>query len=774
MKITPRSLLTIGLIGLLLGISLPAQSTKSISAEQAKIDALRQDNASAASRGDFESQIDLLTELAQHYQSSGDQTGYMDTRIEQAEVYLSAGHYFRAITEFQQVIELEVKNGSNTRIAAVLNKLGNAYFTAGRYDDAENTLGQARDHAGKTGNPHLLAMIQNNRGNLLASQHKRNDARQAYIDAIEGAASAGDNLLEAKASINLARLEWVNKELESTRKLLEGAATALEKVENNQAKASSQISIGMLYQDIGVTRYRTPEDLLNALEMFKEAKNIANNINNKRLLSYSNGYLGKLYEENNQNDDALSYTQKAIFQAEQLEAPELLYLWQWQKGRIYAAQGQLDQAIAAYRLATYNLEKIRSDLVASYKGTGSVYQDVVGPVYLELADLLLQRAAATGEPSMKQADLRDARQGLEQTKIAELQDYFLDPCVTSAQAKATGLEEVSDDTAILYPVLLTNRTELLISLKSGIEQITIPVSRNKLTTEIRSFRKSLEDVNSRQYLLHAQTLYDWIIRPAGDYLSANHIATLVIIPGGPFRTIPFAAFHDGKQFLIEKYAVVYTPGLMLTDASPLTRTNLNILVGGLTESVSGYPALPAVTGEISSIRTTFGTDRETILVDKEFVLTKLENELTSNPYNVVHIASHGVFERDVRNSFILTYDDKLTMDKLEDYMQFRRFSEDSIELLTLSACQTAAGDDRAALGLAGIAIKAGARSALGTLWYISDLATSLLISEFYHELLDESISKAKALQTSQISILSDTRFKHPVFWAPYLLIGNWL
>jgi CHAT domain-containing protein len=114
------------------------------------------------------------------------------------------------------------------------------------------------------------------------------------------------------------------------------------------------------------------------------------------------------------------------------------------------------------------------------------------------------------------------------------------------------------------------------------------------------------------------------------------------------------------------------------------------------------------------------------------------------------------------------------MDDLEKYMSMTTFREQPIELLTLSACQTATGDDRAALGLAGIAVKAGARSALATLWFINDQASAVLVSEFYTQLQDPSLSKVKALQQAQLKLLEDRRYRHPIYWSPFLLIGNWL
>jgi CHAT domain-containing protein len=140
----------------------------------------------------------------------------------------------------------------------------------------------------------------------------------------------------------------------------------------------------------------------------------------------------------------------------------------------------------------------------------------------------------------------------------------------------------------------------------------------------------------------------------------------------------------------------------------------------------------------------------------------------------VHIASHGRFEGDIAKTFPLTFDDKLTMERLDQFVGLFRFRDEPLELLALSACETAAGDDRAALGLAGVAVKAGARSALATLWHINDPATSILIAEFYRELRNPSVSRAVALQGAQLKLLHDPRYQHPGYWSPFLLINNWL
>jgi CHAT domain-containing protein len=196
-----------------------------------------------------------------------------------------------------------------------------------------------------------------------------------------------------------------------------------------------------------------------------------------------------------------------------------------------------------------------------------------------------------------------------------------------------------------------------------------------------------------------------------------------------------------------------------------------VLAVGVTESVQGFPPLPEVAAELEAVRAVFGGST---LLDRDFLMAALERKLKEEQFSIVHIASHGEFGNDVNGTFVLTFDDKLTIDRLDQLVGVFRFRDEPLELITLSACDTAEGDDRAALGLAGVAVKAGARSAVATLWQINDQASSELIREFYRELRNPDVSRASALQRAQVKILSDPRYEHPGFWSPFLLINNWL
>jgi CHAT domain-containing protein len=360
---------------------------------------------------------------------------------------------------------------------------------------------------------------------------------------------------------------------------------------------------------------------------------------------------------------------------------------------------------------------------------------------------------------------------VESLKVAELRDYFRDDCVDTALSRVTQLDVVSPTAAVVYPILLPDRTELLVTLPSGLRRFVVPVGEAVLTREVRQFRQMLERRTTRQYVRPARQLYDWLIRPLEGELAAAKIDSLVFVPDAALRTIPMAALHDGRQFLVEKFALAITPGLKLTDPRPLDRRRPRILAVGVTDAVQGFPALPEVAGELAALRDVFGG---TLLLNSEFSLANIERELKTGTYSIVHVASHGEFGGEIDKTFLLAFDGKLTMDRLDQLIGVFKWRDEPLELLTLSACDTAEGDDRAALGLAGVAVKAGARSAVATLWSVNDEASAGLIGDFYRELKSPSVSRASALQRAQVKLLSDPRYNHPGFWSPYLLINNWL
>ena len=727
---------------------------------------------SAWQRGAFEEAVQAWLAAAQRYEQAQQPRAQSDALTQLARAYQALGQYRKAMQNFSSALELARQAEDRAQVATVLGGLGGLYFVSGSLDTAQQALQESVGLAREINHAALVAALLNDLGNVFTSQTRYAEALDAYGESARVAEQQQDRALAGRALTNAAMAHLKQGQDQEARTRLDLAWAQIQSVPPSHDTVYSYINIGLAYATLSASLPRDETLLmLRAAEVLNIAANRARTINDQRALSYALGHLGALYEEEERYNEALQLTRQALFAAQQVQAPESLYRWQWQTGRLLKALGDRDAAIVSYRHAVNTLQSFRQELMVDAESKRTSFRELIGPVYFGLVDLLLQRAATLPDRTQYTPLLVEARDVVELFKAVELQDYFKDDCVDAASQRVVNLEDIAQSAITIYPILLPERTELLLSLPDGLQRVTVPVTAERLTQEVRVLRRLLEKVTTQEYLPHAQQLYDWLIRPIEPALASTTIDTLVFVPDGPLRTIPMAALHDGQQFLISKYAIATTPGLKLTDPRPLPRGNTRVLALGLTEAVQGFSALPYVSAELATLQRLYGAE---VLLDQRFLLPSVDKALQEKPFSIVHIASHGQFDNDVRKTFVLTFDDKLTMDFLGRTVGRLRFRDDALELLTLSACQTAAGDDRAALGLAGVAIKAGARSALATLWFIEDQAASELTTEFYRQLQEPAISRAKALQGAQVKLLSDWRYGHPGYWAPFLLLNNWL
>lgn len=730
-----------------------------------------QEGAVSFSRGDFQEALQVWDRALQGIDAAREPAARARVLLRKAAAYAALGMPSQAIGATHTALELARTAHDPALVAESKAALGNSYLLAGRVDEARTELQAAIDAADTLGRPTVAAAAGNDLGNLLATQRAFDQARPVYERALRDASAVHDQTLAAKIALNLARALTQAGASEAGTSLAQALARA-HKLEPSHDKAFVLIGLGRLYLRTqpasGVDTNRARHDAYGAL---RDAADTATAIDDSRALSYALGYLGELYERAGRYQDAMRLTQRALHEAQLTDAPASLYLWQWQAGRLLRAQGDTNAAIQAYERAVHTLERIRPEVSRGYMGARISFREQVGPVFLQLADLLLRKAVATSDAAKRQQYLVAARKTVELLKGAELANYFQDNCVAEFKSQTAGVEQIGKNTAAIYPIILSNRTAILLSLPDGIRLYTVPVSAEDLTKEVHELRRTLETRITYRFRIPAKQLYDWLIRPLEPELEQHNIHTLVFVPDGPLRTIPLAALYDGKQFLIAKYAVATTPGLTLTNPKPIPRGHVEVLAAGLTEGVQGFPPLPNVAKEIAEVHKLYGG---TVLENQNFVVPKVERDLQETPYTIVHIASHAQFSSDLKDTFLLTYNGKLHMNGLSQLMSITAFRKKPVELLTLSACQTAAGDDRAALGLAGVAVKAGARSALASLWFVNDPASAKLVEAFYRNLKNPSVSKAKALQQAQLELIHDPRYRHPAYWSPFLLIGNWL
>ena len=660
----------------------------------------------------------------------------------------------KAIGDLEAALDLLKDNdpdrASRALAAALHGALGQAHLRAGQADRARTELETALAAAREERLAAVAAAALNDLGRLHGAAGRDADAQKAYAEALQLAREADAPLVFAAAAGNA-----------GTPQLLEEAEARLAKAIPSREADFARIRLAQAW---GSRRAARSHSLLRAAFDSAESRGDA------LALSWAAGHLGELYAGAGRDAEALGLMRRAVFAAQEARADESLYRWSWRAARLLAKAGEREAAIAAYRRSQASLQAVRQDLILELRAGRESWRETVGPLYLELADQLLRRVPGELVP---QPRLLEARNVVEQLKAIELEDYFQDDCVAGQIARQKDIDSIEPRTAVLYPIVLPDRIEMLVGMAGGIRQITLPVASAALTEQAHGFRRRLEKRTTNEFMPFGRRLYAALFQPLEPLLAEAGIETIVFIPDGPLRGVPVAALNDGKRFLIERFAFATAPGLTLIEPQALRadKAALQVLVSGLTESVQNFPALPFVAEEMSELGEIFSGRSQ--LLDREFIVSNFEQRLRGRQFSIVHIASHGEFDSDPKKSFLLAYDGRLSMDNLEQAMKLSRFRDDPIELLTLSACRTAAGDDRAALGIAGVAVKAGARSALATLWYVNDQASSLIVTDFYRQ-LREGGSKAKALQAAQRAVMADARFRHPGYWAPFLLVGNWL
>lgn len=472
------------------------------------------------------------------------------------------------------------------------------------------------------------------------------------------------------------------------------------------------------------------------------------------------GYLASTYQQQEKWTQAQQLTELALQTLSSLNAPDVSYFWQWQLGQLYKIQGNVKEAQAVYTLAFDNLQALRQDLVSANRDLQFSFRDSVEPVYRELVDLLLQ-----GE-NPSQENLKQARNTIESLQIAELNNFFQEACL---ETQPQSIDRLDPHAAVLYSIVLPERLAVILSLPgqplryyaTTVTSATVELTFDDLFANLNPFIYSPEPLKSHQQF------YDWLIRPARAQLEDKGITTLVFVLDGILRNIPMAALHDGQQYLVEQYNLALTPGLQLLRPRSFALDRYNTLLGGLATASQGFSPLPGVKQEVREISTIVDSQ---VLLNEGFTRKALQKAIKDYSFSIVHLATHGQFSSQAENTFLLTWDERINVKDLDQLLQ----EPDPIELLILSACQTAVGDKRATLGLAGMAVRARARSTLATLWSVQDQSTADLMTEFYRVFARSSVTKAQALRQAQISLLKMPQYQHPYYWAPFVLVGNWL
>ena len=739
-----------------------------------------------------------------------------DERLTHATHYLEQGHYFLALQETKQAIESASTNAERTK-ALILQ--GNILLLMQRYQESEKSLQQALALAEINADK---AEITNSLGVLYYELRDKNKAAQHFNIALTHAANPIQSL---KIQLNQLRIKPDSATLSQLSTLL-SEISGMQPLEDRVKYSLNLASIASYNQ-------QAPQIAHTALE---QALIDSPSINDQQLRLEVLDSLSASFEKQGNTQQALVLLEQASRLFPSLDADDLWINIEWRKARIYQQQGRDEAALAAYRKAIDHIQTIRRDIPIQYEDGKSSFRETLGPLYLGYANLVLRHSAGqTGET--QQRSLRVARQTIEQIKQSELEDFLGGRCLIEG-IQQSELETIDTTAAVLYPIILPDRLELLVSIGHTIRQYSVPIqdkavndAANKLSNYLRQNALFKDDSLAEQFRKPAEQLYHWIITPIEQELVKQSVKTLIIVPDGLLRLVPFSALFDGQHYLIEKYAIAISPGISLMSdyslanqpkefrsllaglsksgtvidklsastmvsilqtelislpenthrvrglSNPIPPNNLpNSLPDLRADSESFQQALaekfklPGVEAELASLQKVLSN---TTLLNEQFTTANFQQALSGQRYEIVHIASHGLFSSDADNSFIVAYDDVLKLDDLKKLLKRDQGVQHGIQLLTLSACETAEGDDRAPLGFSGAALKAQAQSALGSLWPISDQYAPALMTSFYQH-LTQKISKAESLRQAQLALLKNPEMSHPAIWSPFILVGNWL
>jgi CHAT domain-containing protein len=720
-------------------------------------------------QGQTESALASWVQTEQMYTRMGDDEGIARLRINQSQALRVLGFYGRAKTILEDVQKTLAGKPDSAIKVVTIRLLGTALEQLGELDEAIKTLKQGLEIAEKLKLDREISITQLVLGNVLQTQEKLASevvgrccpSYFATIDYYSKAATSPISFVSIQANLKLLSLQIETGQTNQVEKIITPIQRQLLKFPPSRTKFNIQINLA---QNLAKLK-RNEAGVKVLIEVFQKSQEL----NDRRIQSLALGTIGELYKEKEQWADAEDATKRALSVIE--NGDDLAYRWYAQLGSISAQQGNDKQAIYSYNAAIDKLELLRKDLANVNRDAQFNFKDSVEPTYRELVGLLLKKSNQNGNG---QEQLKQARNLIDQLQVAELDNFFREACIDNVRVILDEAIVQYPRTAIVYPIILKDELDVIVSIPGQpLMHKQFAVKKESVYSTINQLRKYVVQPNENNRIKEESCkIYNWLISPFEKELGGK-IDTLVFVLDGEFRKIPMNILYDGKNYLIEKkYNISTSLSLLVQAPKPISKATLNILFAGLPNPPIQYESenLPNVESQLVAIRRNGIQVKE--LKGENFTSQTFEKEIKSSPYNVIHLATHGEFSKEKDKTFLLAYDGKLELSKFDRIFRERAtIQKIPLELLVLSACQTAKGDDRAILGLAGVSVKAGAQSVLASLWKVTDDSTAILMGEFYRELKTNQISKAEALRRAQIKLMADHA---PSDWAAFILVGNWL
>lgn len=483
-------------------------------------------------------------------------------------------------------------------------------------------------------------------------------------------------------------------------------------------------------------------------------------IENKRAQANSLVTLGTLQLEIGKNRSALAALTQAQNLGISITASDTVYRASWQLAKLHQNQGRRDASLRSYKSAIAALEDVRGNLLTVNRSLQFSFREEIEPLYRQYLQLLSEAEQPDYETIL--------------TVNGTLQILAIENFLQCGKLEFSPLKEQPNLPTTFYLLDLVDQLVVLVR-KDGVlhrysvDSKNIKFNAARLLDVLQS--NNLEKTPPDSFLPFAQALYQHLIEP-GEHLIGQD-RRIVIVANDVLNNLPLGILHDGDQYLLEKYTISASLGSFLESPQRKSKKPKALLVGmselSPVASNLGYEALPEVEQEHANIAQVIG--RSTILLNRKFTFERLKEQLLKN-YSILHIATHGKFSSNSADTYLLGWKDRLGVIQLEQLLRQRAESQSAgLDLLFLSACESAKGDRRSELGLAGLATQAGAKNAIATLWRVDSASTSVLASEFYQQVANGQ-PYAKALQKAQLKLMNTDGYRHPYHWAPFILLGG--
>lgn len=503
------------------------------------------------------------------------------------------------------------------------------------------------------------------------------------------------------------------------------------------------------------------------------------------------GRLGELYIdvwESTKTDNQHQYAQYAYKTLEEAialstlaHAPDIRYRWHYQIGHLLESQVETQEdtqisALKAYRAAIHDLRKVRKNLLSVNSEVRFSFRDKVEPVYRDFIELLL--TVADDKTDKGQKLIKEALENFDELQLAEINNFL------GCDSKQVRLESVNDvdsqdpNAVLIYSIILKNHVATIVKPPQS-EELRFPGFQARLdhdsgldiVKDISELRKDLEKNEIDAVLPRVKRIYKWVLSPVEDILQPlNEENTLVFVLDGPLRNIPMSTLKkgDNNPFLIEQHPLALTPRIQLFEPLPLPSSNdLVMLLGGLAEEKA--PNL-FIKKELSDIQDIY--PKNELIPDGQFTYTKIHELINSKAFKAIHFKTHGVFSSDPDSTYIESDVGQIKGRDFSSLIQAGNIDDiQTIDILGLSSCQTATGDNYSVLGLTGVAVRAGARSVISSFWKADSTHNTVFMKNFYAELA-RGKSRAQAFRTAQLKLKDDKLEMDQ--WAHYVLVGNWL